>query len=67
MRGMSPWAIIGIGFALCFFSWLAGVLMVVRIIPASFWLSFLAWGASVAGLFLGLIGASQYVARSRKK
>ena len=67
MRSLPPWGMIGIGFALCLLSWAAGVLMLVKVIPASLWLSFLAWGAAVAGLFLGLIGASNYVVRNRKK
>jgi hypothetical protein len=42
------------------------LLMVLRIIPPSFWLGFLLHGASVSGLLLGTLGAFSY-ARPNKK
>jgi hypothetical protein len=42
------------------------MLMVLRIIPSSFWLGFLLHGASVCGLLLGTLGAFSY-ARPHKK
>jgi hypothetical protein len=42
-------------------------LMVMRIIPASFALSFLSYGASVIGLFLGLIWAAMYAGKHRRQ
>ena len=42
-------------------SWIVIFLMAIRIIPASFTLSFVAYGASVAGLFLGLKGIMEYI------
>ena len=35
--------------------------MAIRVIPASFALSFVAYGASVAGLFLGLKKIMEYI------
>lgn len=42
-------------------SWVVIFLMAIRVIPASFALSFVAYGASVAGLFLGLKGIMEYI------
>lgn len=61
MKGMEPWKIILIGFVLVLFGFVAPFLMVLRVIQPSFLLSFLSYGASMAGLFLGLIGAALYV------
>lgn len=49
-----------IGFCMVVFGAVVPFLMVMQIIESTFLLNFLAFGVSVAGLFLGLIGASQY-------
>lgn len=41
-------------------------LIVIHVIPSTFFLNFLAYGASLVGLFLGVIGASLYVREHRK-
>ena len=46
-------------------SWALLFLMVLRRLPPSVLLSLLAYGASVAGLGLGVFGAAQYVGKSR--
>ncbi len=56
-----------IGFALLVIGWVLPVLMVLKLIEASFFLSFLSHGASVGGLFLGLIGAARYAGEVRKR
>jgi hypothetical protein len=61
MRGMQPWKIILIGFFLVLFGFVAPFLMVARIVEPNLILSFASYGASVVGLFLGLIGAALYV------
>ena len=61
MRGIQPWKLIVIGFVLVLFGFVAPFLMVIRVVPSSFILNFLSFGASVVGLFLGLIGAALYV------
>ena len=61
MRGMQPWKIILIGFVLVLFGFVAPFLMVMRIVEPNLLLSFASYGASVVGLFLGLIGAALYV------
>jgi len=60
MIRLHPWKIIAIGFVLVLFGFLAPFLMVIRVIEASLFLSFLSHGASVAGLLLGIIGAAMY-------
>jgi len=57
---LHPIKIIVIGFLLVLFGFLAPFLMVIKVIEASFVLSFLSHGASVSGLILGIIGAVMY-------
>ena len=65
MRAMQPWKLILIGFVLVLFGFVAPFLMVMKVVPSSFILNFLSYGASVVGLFLGLIGAALYVRTHR--
>ena len=65
MSGMQPWKIIVMGFFLVLFGAVAPFLMVMRIVESSLILSFLSYGASMVGLFLGLIGAALYVRSHR--
>ena len=58
---MQPWKLILIGFVLVLFGAVAPFLMVIQVVESSFILSFLSYGASMVGLFLGLIGAALYV------
>jgi hypothetical protein len=67
MIRLQPWKIIVIGFLLVLLGFLIPFLMVIDIIEANLLLSFLSHGASVAGLFLGLIGAASYVRLGRGK
>jgi hypothetical protein len=60
MTRLHPKGIITIGFVLVLFGFLVPLLMVIQIIKASIFLSFLSFGASFAGLMLGLIGAAWY-------
>lgn len=60
MIRIHPWKIIAIGFILVLFGFLAPFLMVIKVVEASFLLSFLSHGASVSGLLLGIIGAAMY-------
>ena len=61
MRGIQPWKLILIGFVLVLLGFVLPFLMVVRVLESSLFLNFLSYGASVGGLFLGLIGAAMYV------
>ena len=43
------------------------LLMVIQVFPSTFFLNFFSYAASMSGLFLGIIGASQYIKGNRKK
>lgn len=65
LRRLYPREIIGIGFVLVLAGFVFPFLMVMKILPASFLVSFLSHAASVSGLFLGIIGAAMYVGSKR--
>lgn len=54
-----------LGFALLLGSWSVLLLTVIKLIAPSFLLSLLAYGTSVAGLVIGLVGTIQYVRQTR--
>lgn len=60
MIRLHPLKIIAIGFLLVLFGFIAPMMMVIKVIEASFVLSFLSHGASISGLLLGIIGAAMY-------
>jgi hypothetical protein len=62
-----PLRLILIGFVLVTAGMVLPFLMVLRALESTFFLNFLAFAASVAGLFLGIIGGSMYVKLSQKK
>ncbi len=56
-----------LGFILVLLGFVIPFLIVIKILPSTFFLNFFAFGASVAGLYLGIIGASGlYVERKHK-
>ncbi len=61
-----PRLIFVIGFVLVLFGAVIPWLMVLHVVKSTFFLNFLAAGASVAGLVLGVIGTAYYV-RLRKR
>lgn len=63
----SPWTLIGTGFVLVMLGWILPFLMVLHVIPSTFFLNFFSYIASVLGLFLGIWGAALYVIRSRRR
>jgi hypothetical protein len=65
MIRIPPWGLILIGFLLAVTGMILPFLMVIHLIPSTFFLNFFSYGASLTGMFLGVIGASLYV-RSRK-
>jgi hypothetical protein len=65
MTRLDPRQIIAIGFVLVLLGFVIPFLMMIRIIEASYLLGLLSYGGSVAGLFLGLIGAAWYTAMKR--
>ena len=63
---MRPWNLILIGFVLSLMGVGLPLLMVIHIVPSTFFLNFLSFTASVSGLIAGIIGASLYVRGHRK-
>lgn len=66
MIRLPPWGLILIGFLLVLGGVVLPFLMVIQLLPSTFFLNFFSYGISVLGLFLGVIGASLYVRGSRK-
>jgi hypothetical protein len=61
MIRIPPWGLILIGFLLAVTGLILPFLMVIHLIPSTFFLNFFSYGASLTGVFLGIIGASLYV------
>jgi len=64
---MHPWQLILLGFVLSLMGVILPFLMVIQILPSTFFLNFFSYAASLTGLFLGIIGASRYIQENRKK
>ena len=62
----SPHLLLGLGLILMILGIVIPFLIVIRVIESTFFLNFFSWGASVAGLFLGIIGVATWV-RKRKE
>jgi hypothetical protein len=62
----SPRFLISLGLFLMLSGIIIPFLMILRILPLGFALSFLSWGASVAGLALGTIGVALFVSTRRE-
>ncbi len=58
---MRPWKLILIGLLLSLMGVALPLLMVIHVIPSTFFLNFFSFGASLTGLILGIIGASRFV------
>ena len=54
----SPRFLLCLGLMFLLMGWLIPVLIILYVIPSTFFLNFLGWGLSVSGLFLGFIGAA---------
>jgi len=66
MIRIPAWGLIAIGFLLSLTGVSLPFLMVLHVLPSTFFLNFFSFGASMLGVFLGLVGASFYVRRHRK-
>jgi hypothetical protein len=64
---LSPVTIILIGLGLVILGVVLPFLMVLHVIESTFFLNFFSYGASLVGLFLGLIGSAGYVRQRKKK
>ena len=61
-----PRALLFIALGLLLFGWVVPFLMVLRMVESTFFLNFLSWGASVGGLYLGVIAVASLVRRRKK-
>jgi hypothetical protein len=52
----NPRLLLSLGLILLLTGWIIPLLIVMRVIPSTFFLNFISWGASISGLFLGFIG-----------
>jgi hypothetical protein len=66
MINLPPWGLIVIGFVFVVVGVILPLMMVIRVLPSTFFLNFFAYGVSLTGLFLGIIGASTYMRNRRK-
>ncbi len=57
----SPRFLLTLGLILMLLGFIIPLLMVMRILPLGFFLSFLSWASSVAGLFLSVIAVAYTV------
>jgi hypothetical protein len=64
---LSPLTIILIGLFLAVLGVVLPFLMVIHILKSTFFLNFLSYGASLVGLFLGVIGAANYMQSNKKQ
>ena len=65
LRRLSPGWMIGLGFLLVLAGAVIPWLIVLQVIPSTFALNFLSFGASMVGLMLGVAGTA-YLVRLRK-
>ncbi len=62
----SPRFLLTFGLILLLLGWIPPFLMVLKIVPSTFFLNFFSWGASVSGLFLGMIGLAMLTTIKRR-
>jgi hypothetical protein len=63
---MPGWSLILIGFLLSILGSALPFLMILHIIPSTFFLNFLAFGCMMSGLIAGIAGAANYMRQRRK-
>ncbi len=63
---MRPITMILTGFGLSVLGVMLPLMIIIHVLPSTFFLDFFSFTASMGGLILGISGAAQYV-RSRKK
>jgi hypothetical protein len=63
---ISPRFLLTLGLILLLTGWIIPLLIIMRVIPSTFFLNFLSWGMSVAGLFLGFVGGATWVRMNKE-
>jgi hypothetical protein len=64
---LTPAKILLIAFGLLLAGWILPVLMVMQIIPSTYFLNFFSYTAQLLGTILGFIGTLSIIRRSRRK
>ena len=59
--------LIAIGFVLVLIGAVVPFFIVIQLVESTFFLNFLSYGASVVGIFLGVIGTAMHVGDSRSR
>lgn len=67
MRSLRPVEMILIGFVLVLAGAILPFLMVLQVLQSTFLLNFFSYGASIVGLFIGILGASSLIRETRAK
>jgi hypothetical protein len=67
MMDRDPRILLGIGFVLMLLGVILPILMIMKLLVSTFFLNFFSYGASLVGLFLGMLGVMSIVARSRNR
>jgi hypothetical protein len=67
MTSLNPKVLLGVGFLLLVLGVVLPIMMVLQIIPSTFFLNFFSYGASLVGLIMGMIGIMEFVTRSRNR
>lgn len=67
MISLSPGKAMGIGFVCVLLGVVLPFLMVMHILPSTFFLNFFSFGCSIFGLMMGMYGAATYVREHRRK
>jgi len=62
----SPRFLLGLGLILLLIGWIIPLLIIMRLVPSTFFLNFFSWSSSVAGLFLGFVGGAIWVRIKRE-
>lgn len=61
-----PRSLLCIALALLMLGWVIPFLMVLKVLPSTFFMNFLSWGASVSGFYLGILAVAGLVRKQRK-
>ncbi len=61
-----PRTLLLIALGLLLFGWVMPFLMVIKVVESTFTLNFLSWGASVSGLYLGVIAVANLIRKQKK-
>jgi hypothetical protein len=67
MKWFTPTRMIAMGAFLMVLGVVLPLLMVIKVLESTFFLNFFSYGASLVGMFLGIIGTAYYARNERNK